>query len=228
MFPISNDKFFSDAKQGKEFRRLIFTLCYFHALLLERKRYGSLGFNVPYLFGQADLITSVRQMKLLLQRDKGLHWRTLEYMVGEINYGGRVTDDNDRRALTTLLRDLMTDAVLTERPLPPAMKLMKTLAAAGPLPAGEQFDLMPPPLDANYKQHLLTIDKFPVMAPPTLLGLHQSADFSRDIDEQRSLMELLRTATQQGSRVSAEEQATSVRSLATCTFRSVVVCLLWI
>jgi dynein heavy chain len=38
----------------------------------------------------------------------------LHYLVGECNYGGRVTDERDRRVITALLREYMSEAVLSE------------------------------------------------------------------------------------------------------------------
>lgn len=40
---------------------------------------------------------------------------SLHYLVGECNYGGRVTDERDRRILKALLREYMSEAVLSEQ-----------------------------------------------------------------------------------------------------------------
>lgn len=38
----------------------------------------------------------------------------ITYMTGECNYGGRVTDDRDRRCLLTILEDFYTPSVVTD------------------------------------------------------------------------------------------------------------------
>jgi len=50
---VSEDRFMR-CQQRFKYRRLLFALCWFHAVLLERRKFKSLGFNVPYDFNESD------------------------------------------------------------------------------------------------------------------------------------------------------------------------------
>eukprot|EP01059_Diplonema_ambulator_P016442 TRINITY_DN279_c0_g1_i2.p1 TRINITY_DN279_c0_g1~~TRINITY_DN279_c0_g1_i2.p1 ORF type:complete len:4165 (+),score=1710.28 TRINITY_DN279_c0_g1_i2:209-12703(+) len=95
------------------FRPLVFTLAFFHAVVQERRKYGKLGWNVVYDFNETDFTISMRLMCTYLTKawedQSGIPWETLRYLVGEAMYGGRVSDDWDRRIVTVYLQEYFGD-----------------------------------------------------------------------------------------------------------------------
>merc|ERR1719361_1851310 len=93
-------------------------LChFFHAVLQERRKFGALGFNKSYEFNDSDLETSMTILKMFLSEideSSQIPWDALRYVVGQINYGGRVTDDWDRRCLMTILDCYYLEKVLDQ------------------------------------------------------------------------------------------------------------------
>ena len=42
------------------FRSLVYVLAFFHAVVQERRKYGKIGWNVPYDFNESDFLVSTR------------------------------------------------------------------------------------------------------------------------------------------------------------------------
>ncbi|EAY20056.1 Dynein heavy chain family protein [Trichomonas vaginalis G3] len=101
---MNSDEYMSDYSATE--RKLTFHLAFFHAVVLERLLFGSIGWNIPYEFNPSDLTISRRHLRMFLgEAQPGVvPYESLGYVIGELNYGGRVTDKWDRRLLLTLLR----------------------------------------------------------------------------------------------------------------------------
>lgn len=90
-----------------EFKIILFSLCYFHAVVAERRKFGPQGWNKIYPFNVGDLNISMSVLHNYLEASPKIPWEDLRYLFGEIMYGGHITDDWDRRLCVSYLEELM-------------------------------------------------------------------------------------------------------------------------
>jgi dynein heavy chain len=90
-----------------EYKSILFSLCYFHAVVCERRKFGPQGWNRVYPYNTGDLTISAMVLYNYLEANAKVPWEDLRYLFGEIMYGGHITDDWDRRLCKTYLEVYM-------------------------------------------------------------------------------------------------------------------------
>uniref|UniRef100_A0A8C4SJT2 Uncharacterized protein n=1 Tax=Erpetoichthys calabaricus TaxID=27687 RepID=A0A8C4SJT2_ERPCA len=140
----------------QEFKSILFSLCYFHACVAERRKFGPQGWNRSYPFNTGDLTISVNVLYNYLEANTKVPWEDLCYLFGEIMYGGHITDDWDRRLCNTYLQEFMQPNLLD-----------------GELFLAPGF-VAPPNLD--YPGYHKYIEDYLPTESPALYGLHANAE----------------------------------------------------
>ncbi|POM80274.1 Dynein heavy chain [Phytophthora palmivora] len=96
-------------------RCILFALCYFHSLMLERKKFGPQGFNMLYPFAASDLLASSTVLRNYMDNAPvRVPWPDLRYLFGEIMYGGHIVNELDRHVAATYLQYFLRDELLEE------------------------------------------------------------------------------------------------------------------
>ena len=109
---LFHDEFFESSSRTAELKSICFALSLFHAVILERRKFGPQGWNQLYPFNMGDL-TSCAQVALnYLESNTKVPWDDLKYIFGEIMYGGHITDFYDRELANAYLDAYMHDELL--------------------------------------------------------------------------------------------------------------------
>jgi dynein heavy chain len=93
--------------------------------------------------------------------DENLPWDTLRYLIGEAMYGGRVTDDFDRRILTTYLNEYMGEFIFD--------KNQKFYFSQ----IGFNYKV---PDNCDHEKTIEAIMKIPLINSTEMFGLHPNAE----------------------------------------------------
>ncbi|VDP62532.1 unnamed protein product [Schistosoma curassoni] len=147
--------------QNDVFRHLFLSLAFFHGVLIERKKFGPLGFNIPYEFTTGDLRICMDQLIMFLDEYDVTPYKVLCYTAGHINYGGRITDDWDRRCAMTILDEYYCPKILGDNYSYSASGIYHQL-----------------PGNTDHAVYLDYIRSLPINDPPEIFGLHENANIT--------------------------------------------------
>ena len=175
LFNTIGDEQFTRCGQQATYKKLLFALVWFHSILLERRKFKSLGFNIPYDFNESDFAICHDLIIVFLDEyPDRIPFDAMKYLIAEANYGGRVTDDFDRKLVNVYIAELFCDETVTED-----HHLLSELP--------DYFI----PDDGDLKFLKDTIRSMPATDHPLAFGQHPNADISSQIDDANTLIEVL-------------------------------------
>ncbi|ESS67196.1 hypothetical protein TCDM_04102 [Trypanosoma cruzi Dm28c] len=154
-----SDEPWEKSAKPTEFRCIMFSMCFFHAVVVERKKFGPLGWNRVYPYNAGDLTTCMEVAANYIEDRPKVPWEDLRYVFGEIMYGGHITDDWDRVLCMAYLRTFVVPECCDSLQLAPGLEV-------------------PAPMTYNeYMDWLINGEDFP-QESPLLFGLHPNAEIN--------------------------------------------------
>jgi dynein heavy chain len=132
----------------------------------------TLGWNIPYDFNNADFSICEDILALYLDEyPERTPWDAIKYLIAEANYGGRITDDWDRRLCNVYVSQFFCEEVLT--------------TANAPLSDLPEYHI---PDDGELRSYKEYIKGLPMSDHPLAFGQHPNADIASAIMDTQDLL----------------------------------------
>lgn len=205
---------FLDKIENMIWRKLVFTLSFMHSVVQERRKFGPLGWCIPYEFNYSDLEASLKFVEDYLGKlDQGagsnatlpVSFDVIRYMVCEIQYGGKITDNLDRELFSAYGEYFIKDS----------------LNAGNEYKLGEvnqegnksKFSYMLP--QGEHAQIVKAIEEYPSQDNPEVFKLHPNADITCRLKETREMIEtVMETRPKEGGGGGGESREDKVMAIA--------------
>ena len=175
-----NQDFLEKVEPYEKWRNIVFAICFMHSIVYERRKFGPLGFCIPYEFNAADLEASLifceNHMTNAFNHNLIISWRAIRYMVCDVQYGGRITDNLDREMFWTYGDLWLTERVFNEKDY--------NFNSLSEFP----YTIPDHPEIARYHEYIKT---FPEKDSPVIFGLNVSADLTFRLAESQLMINTL-------------------------------------
>jgi len=174
--------------ESSNWRRLLHALCFIHSIVQERRKFGPLGWNIPYEFNTGDLSASMTFLEKHLF-DNDISWDTVQYMVSEVQYGGKITDDMDMRLFKTYANKWLTQDVVKDGFTfnPPTL--------IQPMPDNFNYTVLDEPDVNKYREYCAS---FPRIDSAEIIGLHPNADMTFRVKDVTEMLNTLNATKPKG------------------------------
>lgn len=190
-------------------KSILFGLCYFHSIMMERKTFGPMGFNMKYPFSIGDLRDSAKCLQNYMDNSTGgkIPWEDLRYIFGEIMYGGHIVNDYDRLVAQEYLNFYMKEELLDETEMYPFSQdncsgtggnAKRRLGGAGSGGGGggigsgsSETPSFLSPIPTSFDKYVHHIDTAMTEDTPIAFGLHPNAEIGFRTQQSNSLFRAL-------------------------------------
>jgi len=177
---LVNQDFIEKVEPYEKWRPLTFAVCFLHSVVQERRKFGPIGFSMPYEFNASDLDASMlymeKHMTTCLLQNRKYEWEAMQQMCCSIQYGGKITQEEDRALFFTYGYLFIREDIFSGN-----------------------FMFNQQPMDYNYMipdfpdhvSYMAFINAMPAQDNPLVFGLNPNADLTASLNESRSMIATL-------------------------------------
>jgi dynein heavy chain len=166
-----------DKIDHERWRTLVYAMCFLHSIVQERRKFGPIGWCVPYEYNNSDLDACLlfleKHVAATVIVGQPVSWTTVQYMVSEVQYGGRITDDLDRELFNTYAAKWMCE------------DMFKNNFAFNNYTADYNYKI---PEGLEIQNFRDAIDTLPSVDSPLIFGLHPNADLTYRLKDNQEMI----------------------------------------
>lgn len=175
-----NQDFLERVEPYEKWRAIVYSVCFMHSVVQERRKFGPLGFCIPYEFNFSDLQASLTFLEQHMTQCGTLNtpysWKAMQYMVCDVQYGGRITDGLDRELFQTYGALWIQEAIFN-----PGYCFNNSVV---------EYSYCIPEQTEHVK-YLEDISLIPAQDSPPIFGLHSNADLTFRLKESNEMLTTL-------------------------------------
>lgn len=179
--------------------KLIFSLCMFHSIVTERRKYKSFGWSTFYDFNYADFSICYDIIKSYVKKSTAnvhdLPYKAIQELIC-INYGSRFTNDKDMILLNTYCREFFKSKVLIDKNYVYAQNENSVYSIPDESNYEKYKNQVASDVTMQNKSELFMklsfyhseLDKMPRDDSPEIFGLHYNAEIMSQIQDNYQLI----------------------------------------
>lgn len=162
--------------------RIMFLLSWCHTTMQERMKYVPHTFTKHYDISDLDVISAGKTIRKFVDGLRTVPWQDIAYLVGEIVYGGKIANSEDKEYCEELARGLFSEETYD-----------KSYSLVNNAVAKKAGIVVAMPQDTTPEGVLKWIEQLPDKAPLSWLGLEN--DFCSTLEEQEARAAARRAVT---------------------------------
>ncbi|VDN09098.1 unnamed protein product [Dibothriocephalus latus] len=150
-----------EANSLPQWKPMLYGVAFLHSTVQERRKFGPIGWNIPYEFNQADFTSTAQFIQNHLD----------DLDIPRVQYGGRVTDDYDKRLLNTYAAVWFSEQMFTD--------------------TFEFYTGYKIPKGRTIEDFTTKISELPLTDSPQCFGLHPNADITYQTNNSASMLQTI-------------------------------------
>ncbi|CAG9316033.1 unnamed protein product [Blepharisma stoltei] len=168
-FSTTIDGDFLERHDTDKWRKITYAICFLHSVIIERRKFGPLGWCIPYEFNTSDLEASLtfldRHVNQKEAQNSQPDWDIVRFMVCDIQFGGRITDEKDFELIQAFGAEWIDE------------RIMSTSFSfnSGPSTGDNSYKVIDSTEISRYRDQ---ISMLPAFESPSLFFLNQNADIT--------------------------------------------------